>query len=508
MQKLKSLKFLESLSKKLKRNKRKIVLCHGDFDFLHLGHIKHFKAAKEKADYLIVSVTSDSKMQKGIGRPLYKEKERIEFLSSLSVIDFLYISHEKNAVDVISKIKPDYYAKGLDYKNLKKDYTKGIIKEKRAVEKNGGKIIFTNEQTFSASSIINQLTLNKKLISVIKDIKKQFSFEKIKTIIDKMKKKKVLIIGDTILDEYIYVKGLGKPSKENIVAGLYNDKELFLGGVFSSVGNLSSFCDNIDFITSTGNEEKYKKFIKTNIPKNIKKKLFFKSHSITTKKTRFIDRGAGHSHLKKLFEVYEMEDNPISKKTEIKILKFLNKNIKKYDLVIVNDYGHGLLTKKIIEKICKKSKYLAVNVQINAGNQGYNLVTKYKKAKYYSLDIEEAKRVTNNKNMQPKEVPGDILKLTGGKNVALTMGAQGSISCNNRSKKLFYLPSFTNVIVDTMSAGDAYFVISSMMLYLSKSLKISSFIGNLAGAITVGVAGCVPIDKSKFIQTINTHFKI
>ena len=59
-----------------------------------------------------------------------------------------------------------------------------------------------------------------------------------------------------------------------------------------------------------------------------------------------------------------------------------------------------------------------------------------------------------------------------------------------------------------MSAGDAYFVISSMMLYLSKSLQISSFTGNLAGAITVGVAGCVPIDKSKFFQSINTHFKI
>ena len=107
MQKLKSLKFLESLSKKLKKNKRKIVLCHGDFDFLHLGHIKHFKAAKEKADYLIVSVTSDSKMQKGIGRPLYKEKERIEFLSSLSIIDFLYVDHNKTAIEVISKIKPE-----------------------------------------------------------------------------------------------------------------------------------------------------------------------------------------------------------------------------------------------------------------------------------------------------------------------------------------------------------------------------------------------------------------
>ena len=63
---------------------------------------------------------------------------------------------------------------------------------------------------------------------------------------------------------------------------------------------------------------------------------FFKSHSITTKKTRFISKG--HSHLKKLFEVYKMEDEPISKQTEKKIYKYLKENIRKYDLVIVNDY--------------------------------------------------------------------------------------------------------------------------------------------------------------------------
>ena len=149
--KLKSLKFLENLSKKLKKNKKKIVLCHGDFDFLHLGHVKHFQAAKEKADCLIVSVTSDSKMQKGIGRPLYKGKERIEFLSSLSIIDFLYVDHNTTAIEVISKIKPDFYAKGQDYKNPKKDFTGAILNEKRILEKHGGKIIFTDEQTFSAS---------------------------------------------------------------------------------------------------------------------------------------------------------------------------------------------------------------------------------------------------------------------------------------------------------------------------------------------------------------------
>ena len=88
------------------------------------------------------------------------------------------------------------------------------------------------------------------------------------------------------------------------------------------------------------------------------------------------------------------------------------------------------------------------------------------------------------------------------------MGTKGSLSRSKSSKKMFHIPSFTNVVVDTMSAGDAYFVISAMMLYLSKSLQVSSFAGNLAGAITVGVVGCVPINKLKFFQSLNAHFKI
>lgn len=506
MTKLKTLNFLARFSKEKKIKGKKIVLCHGDFDFLHLGHIKHFKSAKQMGDYLIVSITSDRNMEKGIGRPLYKEKERIEFLSSISAIDFLYIDYNKSAVNVISKIKPNYYAKGSDYIDPRKDITGNILKERNSVKKNGGKMFFTNEKTFSASSIINQLTLDKKMFSLIKKIKKNFSFENVKKIINKMKKKKVLIIGDTILDEYVYVSGLGKPSKENIIAGLYKDKELFLGGLFASVGNISSFCNCVDFITATGNEKKYKSFISKNIPKNIKKRLFFKNQAPTTKKTRFIERG--HFKLKKLFEVYEMKDNFISKKSENQIFKFLKNNLHKYDVVIVNDYGHGLLTKKLINVICKKSKFLAVNVQINAGNQGYNLVTKYMGAEYYSLDMEEARRAIQDKNMKPKNVPKEILRLTKGKVVSLTMGSDGTLISSAKKNELFYIPTFTNVVVDTMSAGDAYFVISAIILYLSKSLKLASFTGNLAGALTVGVAGCVPIDQSKFMQTLNTHFKI
>jgi bifunctional ADP-heptose synthase (sugar kinase/adenylyltransferase) len=143
-------------------------------------------------DYLIVSITSDSKLQKGLGRPLYKEKERIEFLSSISVIDYLYIDHHRNAVGLISKIKPNIYAKGSDY--IDNDFTGQILKEKNTVKKYSGKLIFTDEQTFSASNIINKLTLNNQMITLIKNIKKDFSFEKVNRIINKLKDNKILII--------------------------------------------------------------------------------------------------------------------------------------------------------------------------------------------------------------------------------------------------------------------------------------------------------------------------
>jgi bifunctional ADP-heptose synthase (sugar kinase/adenylyltransferase) len=319
-----------------------------------------------------------------------------------------------------------------------------------------------------------------------------------------MLNKKVLVIGDTIIDEYIYVRALGKPSKENIIASLYDYKQLFLGGLFASVSNIASFCNNVDFLTMMGNGKKDFQFIKKNIPKNVKERKIYKNKLPTTKKTRYIEKT--HSDLKKLYEVYEMMDDPLSKNNEKKIFNYLNRNLSKYDLVIVNDYGHGLLTKKIINIICKKSNFLAVNVQINAGNKGYNLITKYKGASYYCIDIDEARFALQNKYIKAKEIPKSILKITKGDNIAITMGHKGSVS-NLTKNKIFYMPTFTNVVVDTMSAGDSYFVMSSMLFYLSKSVELSSLAGNLGGAITVGVSGCVPVEKTKFFETLNTLFK-
>ena len=122
-------KYLEKkqLKKKiiyLKKNKKKIVLCHGVFDLVHLGHVKYFKSAKLKGDYLIVSVTADKFVNKGPGRPLFNENQRLEFLNELEIVDNIFLSNSESAEEIIEFIKPDFYVKGPDYKDNKLDKTK------------------------------------------------------------------------------------------------------------------------------------------------------------------------------------------------------------------------------------------------------------------------------------------------------------------------------------------------------------------------------------------------
>ena len=123
-----------------------------------------------------------------------------------------------------------------------------------------------------------------------------------------------------------------------------------------------------------------------------------------------------------------MDDHPINKTIENKIYKFLRTNLYKYDVVIVNDYGHGLFTKKIVNVLCSKSNFLAVNAQINAGNKRYNLISKYNKASYYCLTLDEARMAISDKHAKIGEIPKLILNITKGKHVVITLGSKGSIA--------------------------------------------------------------------------------
>ena len=156
MKKISSINSLEKIVKRLKKQKKKVVLCHGVFDLLHLGHLRHLEEAKTLGDYLIVSVTPNKFVEKGPSRPVFSEHLRAEALSHLNVVSAVVINSSGTAIDIIKKIKPNIYCKGPDYKKNSEDVTGEIKNEINATKSVGGKIHYTQGETFSSSKLINQ----------------------------------------------------------------------------------------------------------------------------------------------------------------------------------------------------------------------------------------------------------------------------------------------------------------------------------------------------------------
>ena len=148
--KLLKLDDLKNISEELKKSKKKIVLCHGTFDILHIGHIKYLQQAKKNGDILIVTITADKYVLKGPGRPYFNEQLRSEMLVNIEIIDFVSIVHERTALSAIEAIKPNYYVKGVEYKEAKDDVTGNISIEEDLVIKYGGQLKFSNDIVFSS----------------------------------------------------------------------------------------------------------------------------------------------------------------------------------------------------------------------------------------------------------------------------------------------------------------------------------------------------------------------
>jgi rfaE bifunctional protein nucleotidyltransferase chain/domain len=158
-----------------KKNNKKIGLCHGVFDLLHLGHIRHFKEAKKKVDVLIVSITEDKYVNKGPGRPAFNELQRMESLAALEFVDHVILSRSVSAVNIINLIKPDIFFKGPDYQDNTTDLTGKIYKERNAVIKNLGKIYYTDDKKFSSTKLLrnDHDKLSDKQIATLKNISKK-----------------------------------------------------------------------------------------------------------------------------------------------------------------------------------------------------------------------------------------------------------------------------------------------------------------------------------------------
>ena len=486
----KIIKNIKNLSKH-----KNIVMCHGVYDFIHLGHIEHFKEAKQKGDILVVSITNNKFVGKGLDRPFFSINERIKVLSAIKYIDYIIISNSKDAIKNINLIRPKVYCKGPDYKIFANDTNGMIKKEVNAVKRIGGEFYTTKGKQYSSSKMINSMLKNKDQIKFIKGL--NISSRYVRNEFENIKKKNILVIGEGIIDKYTFAEVLGKSGKDPIMNYNIVSSRSYCGGAISIAANLSNFC-KVDTYISIGNNKKNFNIVKKSLNKCNKNTFFKKNKSSTPIKNRFVDNISNQ----KFFGIYEIDQKNYSADDKNKIIQYL-KNIKKYDLIIAPDFGNNFLFKEVCDILKKKTDYISFTTQINSTSFGFNSLGKFKNSFSIFLNEKELRHELKDRSTDIKKLMKLISKKNNTKHIVVTRGKLGSIWYEKKYNKFYFCPAFANNIIDKTGSGDTLYAISSLLIRFTKNIKFSLYAGSMASVDNLSDYGNKKIlEKNNFIKSI------
>ena len=498
----------------LRNDGKKVALCHGCFDFMHPGHIKHLAMAKSFADMLIVTVTPDRYVDKGPNRPFFTESLRAESLAALQSVDYVGINRWPTAENTLRLLKPTYYVKGQEFERLQ-DKTGKIQAERDAADEVGTELRFTHEIVYSSTKLINHLYDSagdatggvacfrdfypEPTREFLAAFGKRHSAASVARSLDQLRDLRVLLIGDGIVDEYYYCSTMGRSKKSPLVVYKYESHEAFAGGAFAIANHLSGICDHIQLVTLLGTADSREEFVRSKLRPNVEPKFFYRTNGPMVVKRRYIEQYVNQ----KAFEVNHLNDQFIDRPTEEQVIAYLRERMADYDVVLVSDFGHGFITERIIAALQESARFLAVNVQTNGANTGFNLITKYRKPHYVCLDEPEARLATQERFGPIAQVARQLINGVGMECMTITLGKSGSISAN-REGQASHCPVLSTTVFDTVGAGDAFFAFTAPCVAKGLPLDVVSFIGNAVGALAVQiVCNRKPVEKQELLDFIH-----
>lgn len=484
-----------------KYSNKKIVHCHGVFDLVHIGHVRHFQSAKKFGDILVVTITDDPFVNKGPDRPYNTATDRALMLASLEDVDFVAINTNPTAIDPIRELKPDFYVKGPDYRDKSGDITGGIFEEENAVQENGGKLVFTDDETDSSTSILNKFFVeyDEQQTEAIENVKSVATTKEVIQYIERLSSLKVLVIGEPIIDTYVFTEPLGLGSKSPIVSSKVLYRENYAGGSLAIANHMNALGCDVGLMYPHGPEPIFQELQNQSLNEKISLHTYPVENWPTPRKTRFVSE----FQAQKIFEVNDISNDLWDHNNPQKFITDLNEAVNDYDMFLFADFGHGVFNPTILNAMKELNVFKTVNVQTNSANQGFNLFIKHESYEYLCIDTRELRlgmhdRKSDINHLIKKGISEGKLSLP----LSITLGASGSLFVDAEGK-FHQCPIFFKNALDTTGAGDAYLTLTSLLVKLNAPGPVVTFLGNcFAGLKTRIIGNKRPVSKVDLLRTV------
>ena len=477
----------------------KVIMCHGVFDVVHPGHVRHLLYAKSKADVLVCSLTADRHISKGAHRPHIPQELRAANLAAFEMVDYVVIDHNDKPLANLAVIRPDYFAKGFEYNAA--GMPPKTAEEAAVVESYGGEMIFTpGDVVYSSSSLINLAppsVQHEKLQLVME--RYGFGFDDLHATIDGMAGRKVHVVGDTIVDSYTQCAMIGGQTKTPTMSVLFERKLDFVGGAAIVAKHLRSAGADVTFTTVLGNDEL------CNFVTDDLEAAGIVGNFIVDQTRPTVNKNAITVGGYRLLKVDTLDNRSISDNILGEMIDAVANT--DTEAVVYSDFRHGVFNRRTIPEFIRALRpgvYKVADSQVASrwGNitdfEGFDLITPNEREARFALGDQDS-------GVRP--LASQLYDKAGCRLLMLKLGERGMLVCRNGNHEaldsFYVIDSFVDRLVDPVGAGDALLAYSTLAMLVTGNDAIAGVLGAIAAACECEVDGNAPVSAEAMHQRLD-----
>jgi len=461
---------------------------------VHPGHILHLQYARSLGDVLVVSVSADSQVNKGVGRPLIPDDLRAASLAALECVDWVYVSPDATAVELLEKLRPDVYVKGQEYETNRDPR---FLAERQAVERNGGRVVFSSgDVVYSSTALIDTMAGRDAFEDQkVARYRQRHNLEAvdIHRLLDGFAGKKVLVVGDYILDRYHFCDATGVAGEGPMMALRHIRHNDFDGGAAIIAAHLNGLGAETTLVTALADDDASSQTELRLRGSGLNLHTVNCRRQLVVKNRFLVDQT-------KLFKVDEGSISPADSVVEQELSRIVLGAADGVDAVIFADFGYGMISAGLLARIMGPlRKSVPIITADVSGRQG-NLL-RFREVDLLCPNEREARETLHDFSSGLGSVVWKMLEKTGARHAIITMGKQGLVTFDRPDDlddpgarlKSEYLPALSTVAIDPLGCGDALLATASLALAAGSTLEQAAYLGALAAAIEVRQLGNYPI---------------
>ena len=478
---------------------RSVIMCHGAFDIVHPGHLRHLMYAKGKADLLIASLTADEHILKADHRPYVPQELRAANLAALEMVDYVIIDPNPTPIENVRALQPDYFAKGYEY------FAEGIPprtqEEIDTLDEYGGEMVFTpGDIVYSSSRLIEahapRISLEK-LLALMES--EGVDFAALRKVLRGVSGLRVHVLGDTIIDAYSHCALLGGAPKSPTFSVRLERSDLFTGGAGGVARHVKAAGATVSFSTVLGEDELKTFALRELDTSGVDCRPIVDRTRPTTRKERFITDGY------KMLQVDRVDNRPISERITRTLCDALRDT--PADVVVCSDFRHGIFNRQTISRFARDIPATALKVADSQVSNRWGNILDFTDFDLLTPNEREARFALADQDSVVRPLASELFRQARCQNLILKLGERGIIGYRSpgpNPREFFTIESFVTKLVDPIGAGDALLAYASLALATTRSIVIASILGSFAAAIACERQGNVPVTPAETEERIDS----